>query len=131
MQDAVPTVTELLAEMRNGNPEAESRLVPLVYDDLRQVARRLLSHESPGQTLQTTALVHEAYLRLAGGHRDWKDRAHFFAVAAQAMRRILVDHARSRGRLKRGGDWERVPLEVALDVGEDAGIPILLALDEA
>jgi RNA polymerase sigma factor (TIGR02999 family) len=115
-----------------GDPQAAERLLPLVYDELRTLASRRLGREPPGQSLQATALVHEAYLRLAGGDpcRRWDGREHFFAAAAEAMRRILVDRARDRRRLKRGGGRGRVDLDlgsVPLDVpGDD-----LIDLDEA
>ncbi|HEY3244806.1 MAG TPA: sigma-70 family RNA polymerase sigma factor [Phycisphaerae bacterium] len=107
-------------------------LLPLVYDELRAVAARYLSQEHPGHTLEPTALVHEVYLKLADQHRaKWKSRAHFLAVAAQAMRRILINHAKSRGRLKRGGpDALRVPLDDAFAAFETRAID-LEALDEA
>ena len=115
-----------------GDPQAAERLLPLVYDELRRLASRRLGREAPGQSLQATALVHEAYLRLVGGDpgRRWDGRAHFFAAAAEAMRRILVDRARDRRRLKRGGGRGRVDLDqgsVPLDApGDD-----LIDLDEA
>jgi RNA polymerase sigma factor (TIGR02999 family) len=125
-------VTQILAAIGQGDPQAASQLLPLVYDELRQLAAQRLAHETPGQTLQPTALVHEAYLRLVGDGDDqhWEGRGHFFAAAAEAMRRILVERARQRASLKRGGDRDRV--DVADDLlatpepRED-----LLALDEA
>lgn len=110
---ATPTdVSCLLAEWRGGDAEAASRLMPLVYDELRRLSRRYLRRERPDHTLEPTALVHEAFLRMVGKeHPQWQDRAHFFAVAAQQMRRILVDHARAHGADKRGGDAVRVPLD--------------------
>lgn len=127
-------VTLLLAAWRDGDPEALSRLMPLVYGELRRLAARSLGGERQDHTLQPTALVHEAFLRLAGGAvPDWQDRVHFFAVAAQVMRRLLVDHARARRTGKRGGGLRRLPLEAALEIGSPAaGDPeLLLALDEA
>lgn len=127
-------VTALLAAWRAGEPEALDRLMPLVYGELRRLAARSLEGERKDHTLQPTALVHEAYLRLAGGAVPrWQDRAHFFAVAAQVMRRLLVDHARARRTDKRGGAARRLPLDKALEIGSpDAGDPeLLLALDEA
>jgi RNA polymerase sigma factor (TIGR02999 family) len=98
------TVTGLLRELANGNRDAETALVPLVYSELRQIARRLMRRESDQHTLQTTALVHEAYLRLTRARQpDWEGRSHFFAVAATIMRRVLVDHARAKKSGKRGG----------------------------
>jgi RNA polymerase sigma factor (TIGR02999 family) len=107
-----PDITRLLKEWQGGNAAALERLMPLVYDELRTLASRYLSRERRGHTLQTTALVHEAYLKLAGQREvDWQNRAHFFGIAAQMMRRILVDHARRDGRVKRGGEAVHVPLD--------------------
>ncbi|HMF17592.1 MAG TPA: ECF-type sigma factor [Gemmataceae bacterium] len=116
----VNDVTQILSAIEDGDPSAAEQLLPLVYDELRKLAAQKLALEAPGQTLQATALVHEAYLRLvgpAGGSRDplkeqhWDGRRHFFAAAAEAMRRILINRARDRGRLKRGGRWRRLRLE--------------------
>jgi RNA polymerase sigma factor (TIGR02999 family) len=105
-------LTELLRSWHGGDRQALDRVMPVVYDELRSLAARHLSTERPGHTLQTTALVHEAYLRLAGlNHPDWKNRAYFFGAVSTILRRILVDHARSRGRDKRGGGMTVVPLE--------------------
>src|SRR6478735_5404376 len=97
-----------------GGPSAPEQLLPLVYEELRKLAARRLAQEAPGQTLQPTALVHEAYIRLvdveAASRQQWDGRGHFFAAAAEAMRRILVDSARRRHQIKRGGDWKREPL---------------------
>jgi RNA polymerase sigma factor (TIGR02999 family) len=124
-------VTRLLNALDGGDPRAAEELLPLVYDELRRLAARKLQHESPGQTLDATALVHEAYLRLVGPANDiWAGRAHFFAAAAEAMRRILVDNARRKQRLKHGGALHRVDLD-----GVDPAAPErdddVLALDEA
>ncbi len=125
-------VTRILSAIEQGDPHAAEQLLPLVYDELRQLAAQKLAGEKPGQTLQPTALVHEAYLRLAGEGAEphWDSRGHFFAAAAEAMRRILVEHARRKGALKRGGDLGRQDLEevqlAAPEPQED-----LLALDEA
>ena len=102
---ALEEASRLIMAIEQGDPQAAERLLPLVYDALRKLASRRLGREAPGQTLQATALVHEAYLRLVGGDpgRRWDGRGHFFAAAAEAMRRILVDRARDRRRLKRGG----------------------------
>jgi RNA polymerase sigma factor (TIGR02999 family) len=121
----------VLAAIGQGDPQAAEQLLPLVYDELRRLAARRLAREAPGQTLEPTALVHEAYLRLVGdGEPRWDGRGHFFAAAAEAMRRILVDRARRRAARKRGGHARRLPLDEQLGaVGqrdED-----LLALDEA
>ena len=124
-------VTELLARWNQGDVSARDALVPLVYDELRRIARRCLSGQQSGSTLQPTALVHEAYLRLA--HRDsvdWQDRAHFFALAAQMMRQILVDHARKQSAAKRGGNAVTVVFDDAFAVSKQASLD-LLALDEA
>jgi RNA polymerase sigma factor (TIGR02999 family) len=125
-------VTRILSAIEQGDPKAAEQLLPLVYDELRTLAAKRLAHERPGQTLQATALVHEAYLRLVDprGAGSWNSRGHFFAAAAEAMRRILVNRARDKRRLKRGGDRERVELEDVAIAGE-AGAPDLLALDEA
>jgi RNA polymerase sigma factor (TIGR02999 family) len=104
-------VTQLLDAIERGDPTAASQLLPLVYDELRRLAAQKLSHEQPGQTLQPTALVHEAYLRLLGEEAvRWDNRGHFFAAAAEAMRRILVENARRKGRLKHGGGRGRIEL---------------------
>lgn len=106
-------VTQLLQQIDAGDANAANRLLPLIYDQLRSLAHRKLRHEPAGQTLQGTALVHEAYIKLVGGNngQQWQGRRHFFAAAAEAMRRILVDNARRKNSLKRGGDLERQPLE--------------------
>lgn len=126
-----PDLDDLLARIERGEPKAADELLPLVYTQLRKVAQECMARERPGQTLQATALVHEAYLRIAGSRgRDWDGRAHFFAAAAEAMRRILVERARARARLKRGGGWTRVTLE-GLDLAAETDPAELLALDEA
>ena len=125
-------VTRILSAIEQGDPQAAEQLLPLVYDELRRLAAQRLAQEKPGQTLQATALVHEAYLRLLDPERgqDWNSRGHFFAAAAEAMRRILVDNARRKRRPKHGGDQKRIPLDaIALPV-EDR-FHDLLALDEA
>lgn len=128
-------LTGLLIEWGQGNKAALDRLTPLVYDEIRRIAHRYVQREREGQTLQTTALVNEAYLRLAGSANiAWQNRAHFYAVTAQVMRRILIDHARRRQYVKHGGETERVPFEVAIsDVGlmSQPRAAELLALDEA
>ena len=124
-------VTENLALWKSGDPEALNRLMPLVYRELRRLAASFLRREYRYQTLQTTALVHEAYIRLVDQtHTDWKDRAHFFGVAAQLMRRILVDHARTHQASKRGGGAVAVPLDEEM-ARVDEPETDLLALDEA
>jgi RNA polymerase sigma factor (TIGR02999 family) len=124
-------VTRLLADWRGGDQEALDRLMALVYDELRRIAGRYMRGERENHTLQTSALVNEAYLRLAD-HRniDWQNRAHFFGVAAHAMRHVLVDHARSRDRLKRGGGALKVALDEAVDVADEEAAE-LVALDDA
>jgi RNA polymerase sigma factor (TIGR02999 family) len=106
-------VTRILSAIDQGDPQAARQLLPLVYDELRRLAAQKLAHEKPGQTLQATALVHEAYLRLVASEeaRHWNSRGHFFAAAAEAMRRILVENARNKKRLKRGGDQRRIELD--------------------
>lgn len=124
-------VTQILEQIQQGNPHAAKQLLPLVYDELRQLAAAKLAQERPGQTLQATALVHEAYLRLVGNNPSpWDSRGHFFAAAAEAMRRILIDKARQKRRPKHGGQRRRVNLdEVSASVEQPADD--LLALDEA
>ena len=126
-------VTRLLEEMRQGNPDAAGELWSQVYRELRALAYAKMAHEAPGQTLQPTALVHEAWLRLAGGQQEqakFANRAHFIAAAAEAMRRILIDRARSKHQLRRGGDWQRVDLESVTVAIEDADETVL-AVHEA
>lgn len=124
--------THILSAIEHGDPKAAAQLLPLVYDELRKLAAQRLAQDRPGQTLQATALVHEAYLRLLGGDpgRPWKDRAHFFGAAAEAMRRILVEAARRRGSQKRGGGLDRRDLDQAGPVAPEPDAE-LLALDEA
>jgi RNA polymerase sigma factor (TIGR02999 family) len=125
-------VTRILSAIEQGHPHAAEQLLPLVYDELRQLAAQKLAQEKPGQTLQATALVHEAYLRLVDTRQaqQWNSRGHFFAAAAEAMRRILIDQARHKRRPKHGGGRTRVSLDEALGLGE-APNDDLLALDEA
>ncbi len=125
-------VTQILQAMAAGDPHAASQLLPLVYDELRKLAAQKLAQERPGQTLQPTALVHEAYLRLVGPAEPsrWKDHGHFFAAVAEAMRHILVDIARRKRRIKHGGGRQRVPLDDAV-TAPPASPDELLALDEA
>jgi RNA polymerase sigma factor (TIGR02999 family) len=125
-------VTRILADIDRGNRQAAGELLPLVYDELRKLAGSRLAREAPGQTLEPTALVHEAYLRLVGGDPDkaFDGRGHFFAAAAEAMRRILIDRARDRRRLKRSGGRRRVRLDLDSLLAEPPGDD-LLALDEA
>ena len=125
-------VTQIIEAIQRGDHKAASELLPLVYDELRRLAAHKMTNEASGHTLQPTALVHEAYLRLVGASQaqQWEGRAHFFGAAAEAMRRILVESARRKQRLKHGGHWERVDLdavELPLPMPDDE----LLALDEA
>jgi RNA polymerase sigma factor (TIGR02999 family) len=121
-------VTRILDAIGRGDAHASSQLLPLVYDELRRLAAQKLAQEKPGQTLQPTALVHEAYLRLAGTDGHWDGRRHFFAAAAEAMRRILIENARRKGRLKHGGKLHREELQDNPAPTPDEN---LLALDEA
>ncbi len=124
-------ITQILDAMGSGDSDAADRLLPLVYDELRGIARAFMAKEKPGQTLQPTALVHEAYIRLLGKDAPrWDNRAHFFTAAAEAMRRILIENARHKTALKRGGDQLRITLGDVAD-GESARFEELLALDEA
>jgi RNA polymerase sigma factor (TIGR02999 family) len=126
-----PDVTRLLIEWRGGRQEALDKLMPIVYRELQALARRYLSRERYGHTLQSTALVHEAYLKLVDQRAvEWQNRAHFFGIAAQMMRRVLVDYARRRQRSKRGSDGTRVTLVEGLAASEPRGIDAI-ALDEA
>jgi RNA polymerase sigma factor (TIGR02999 family) len=130
-------VTRILSAIEHGDPHAAEQLLPLVYDELRKLAAAKLAGEKPGQTLQATALVHEAYLRLAASgdatarrESHWDSRGHFFAAAAEAMRRILLNRAEEKRCLKRGGGWKRVDLN-ALAVADDASDEDLIAIDDA
>ncbi len=126
-----PEITAFLTEIRRGNESALDELLPVVYGELRRIAARYLHRERDDHTLQPTALVNEAYLRLVDQRQqDWRNRAHFFAVAAQAMRRILIDHARSRGKAKRGGGAYKVPLDDVLALAEERPEE-MIALDDA
>jgi RNA polymerase sigma factor (TIGR02999 family) len=125
-------VTRILSAIEQGDPHAAEQLLPLVYEELRQLAAQRLAQEKPGQTLQATALVHEAYLRLVGGSvaQRWDGRGHFFAAAAEAMRRILVERARARQRVKRGGGGQPQELREDLLVADDR-LDQLLSVHEA
>ena len=126
-------VTRILSQIEAGDPAASERLLPLVYDELRKLAAARLAQEKPGQTLQATALVHEAYMRLVGGGSaaaNWDSRGHFFAAAAEAMRRILVEQARRKQSQRRGGNWQQIPLaDVEIAIPEPTCD--LLAIHEA
>ena len=123
-------ITRLLADLRQGDKDAESRLVPLIYGELRHIAQQYMRRERPDHTLQPTALVNEVYLKLIGQQINWQNRAHFFAVAAKLMRRILVDYARAHRAVKRGGEAHKVDIE---DIPSLAGPhpEKMLALDQA
>lgn len=131
----MPDVTQLLDAATKGDPRAAADLLPLVYDELRRLAADYLARERPGQTLQATALVHEAFLRLVGPDpgSGWNSRGHFFGAAARAMRQILVDAARRKDAAKRGGERRRLPLDEAAPLAAEDGTTAvdLLALDEA
>src|SRR5437762_13087232 len=125
-------VTRILSAIEQGDPHAAEQLLPLVYDELRKLAAQRLAQEKPGQTLQATALVHEAYLRLIGSEpaQDWNGRGHFFAAAAEAMRRILVEKARHKQRLRHGGGQQRVDLS-QVDIATASNDETVLAVSEA
>ena len=131
--DPVPDrqfVTQLLQQWGSGNKQALDQLMPIVYDQLRKLASNCLRSERPDHTLRATALVHEAYMRLIDADIAWQDRVHFYAVSARMLRRILVDHAKSRNRYRRGGEYQKVPLEEAVVVGPESDRGIV-DLDEA
>lgn len=125
-------VTQILKQVQEGDPSAAEALLPLVYNELRRVASEKLAQEKPGQTLQATALVHEAWLRLVDVDyvQQWSSRRHFFGAAAEAMRRILVDKARRKNRRKHGAEWQRITIHIE-DVAVSTGDDLLEALDEA
>lgn len=125
-------VTQILSQIEQGDSEAAEQLLPLVYDELRRLAMARLAAEKPGQTLQATALVHDAYIRLVDVTKaqHWNSRGHFFGAAAEAMRRILVNRARDKGRLKRGGSFQRVDLE-QIELALDTPSEQLVSIDEA
>ncbi|MCI0390463.1 MAG: sigma-70 family RNA polymerase sigma factor [Acidobacteria bacterium] len=130
-QPTSQAITQLLLAWGKGDQTALEKLMPLVYEELRRMAKRYMNRQGAGHTLQTTALVNEAYLRLIDASQvQWQNRAHFFAVSAQLMRRILVDFARARGNLKRGGGVQQIALDEAPDVAADRGAD-LIALDDA
>jgi len=128
----MPDVTRILSAIEQGDASAPEQLLPLVYEELRKLAAQKMAQEAPGQTLQATALVHEAYIRLVDVEQaqHWNSRGHFFGAAAEAMRRILVDHARRKGSAKRGGDRQRVDFEDCFTLN-DTPPSVVLALDEA
>jgi RNA polymerase sigma factor (TIGR02999 family) len=128
----VKDVTEILLQIQSGDPTAAEQLLPLLYDELRKLAEQKLVQEKPGQTLQATALVHEAYVRLVDADKvqQWNSRGHFFGAAAEAMRRILLEQARRKKRLRHGGDRRRIDLDSQLVMSEDTGHS-LLAINDA
>lgn len=132
MDEVSEPVTQILDAVSAGDEHAAEQLLPLVYDELRRLAAARMAHAAPGQTLQPTALVHEAWLRLVGQPQQqlWNSRGHFFAAAAEAMRRILVERARRRSAEKHGGGLRRVDLD-QVDIAEEANSDLLIALDEA
>jgi RNA polymerase sigma factor (TIGR02999 family) len=131
MSPAPEQVTQILDAVGTGNPQAAEKLLPLVYEELRRLAAAKMAKEAPGQTLQPTALVHEAWLRLAGnGDQAWQNRAHFFSAAAEAMRRILIQNARRKARLKRGGGQQRFDID-ALELAGAAPDEKVLLVNEA
>jgi RNA polymerase sigma factor (TIGR02999 family) len=131
MEPGPENVTQILDAIGAGNPQAAEKLLPLVYEELRRLAAARMAQQTPGQTLQATALVHEAYLRLTGGVRDhWQDRSHFFRAAAEAMRCILIENARRKSRWKRGGRLERVELK-GLELAAETPPDTLLVVHEA
>jgi RNA polymerase sigma factor (TIGR02999 family) len=123
-------VTRILEAAQNGDPQAAEELLPMVYEELRKLAAHKLAHEQPGQTLQPTALVHEAWLKLAGSDQNWNGRGHFFAAASEAMRRILVDRARKRNRERHGAGLQRVDLD-SVEFAATTDDQTLLRLDDA
>ncbi len=127
----MPNVTQILESIEHGDRSAAEELLPIVYDELRRLAQSKLNQEAPGQTLQATALVHEAWLRLLGNDADsWNNRYHFFSAAAEAMRRILIDNARRKQRPKHGGDQQRMDLD-QVDIAINTSDETLLLVDEA
>jgi len=126
-----PDITGILEKVGGGDSRAADELLPLVYDQLRAAAQKQMAQERADHTLQATALVHEAYVRLVGSHDvPWENRAHFYIAAAEAMRRVLIEHARKRGRIKRGGGQRRVPLS-GLELARDPDLEEILAVDTA
>lgn len=126
----MPEVTQLLQAIEKGDPKAADELLPLVYEELRKLATARMAQENPGQTLQPTALVHEAWLKLAGSQQQWNNRGHFFSAAAEAMRRILIDRARKRNRVRHGAGRERVNLD-SVDLASETNDETLLQLNDA
>ena len=123
-------ITQLLSDIETGNPHAAEELLPLVYNELRRLAQHRMANERAGQTLQATALVHEAWLRLMGSNQNWENRKHFFCAAAEAMRRILIERARKKQRLRHGGQLERINLE-DIDLATESESETVLFVHEA
>ena len=130
MGPAQPSITGMLELWRNGDAEAMNSLMPILYSQLREIAGRVMSGENPGHTMPATALVNEAFLRLSGTQIEWQNRGHFLAVAGRIMRRVMVDHAKSRRREKRGGGMRRIDFEEAL-IASPEPPEVLVDLDEA
>jgi RNA polymerase sigma factor (TIGR02999 family) len=132
MKEPAGAVTQILSAVGAGDKQAADQLLPLVYDELRRLAAARMAHEAPGQTLQATALVHEAWLRLVGAEQQplWNSRGHFFGAAAEAMRRILLERARKKGRVRHGGQLQRVDLDQVTVATQDSD-DVILAVDEA
>ena len=131
MGDSAGQVTQILEAVGSGDAQAAEKLLPLVYDELRRLAAARMAQESPGQTLQATALVHEAWLRLVGTNESlWNSRGHFFGAAAEAMRRILLERARRKARVRHGGQWQRVDLDQVTVATQDSD-EVILAVHEA
>lgn len=131
MESLPHQITALLNDWKSGNPAAIEKLMPLIYAELHKLARRHMQRQKPSHTLQTTALIHEAYLKLASAPSTrWANRGEFYSVAAKAMRHVLVDHARARQAAKRGGGWQAVPLDEGIAVSDER-LAGLIALDEA
>jgi RNA polymerase sigma factor (TIGR02999 family) len=130
---AMSDVTRILSQIEQGDPQAAEKLLPLVYQELRKLAAAKLAHEKPGQTLQATALVHDAYVRLVDldQAQRWDSRGHFFSAAAEAMRRVLVENARRKQRCRHGGDFERHELHDELPCAEPADPSVVLMIDES
>ena len=127
---AMADITQLLSDIETGNPQAAEELLPLVYNELRRLAQHRMANERAGQTLQATALVHEAWLRLMGSSQNWENRKHFFCAAAEAMRRILIERARKKQRLRHGGHLERINLE-DIDLATESESETVLFVHEA
>ena len=131
MSSRIDDVTRILTAIEDGDPQAASELLPLVYEELRTLAAQRLAQEIPGQTLQATALVHEAYIRLVGKEQEWDNSGHFFAAAAEAMRRILIENARRKQSVKHGGDRKKVGFQDGIQISADIPTEDILTLNDA